>query len=124
MTVRFNILTKIDVYLPSAHFSRAYQTSVSAEPLLEPWDVEILMDTLRPFVTHSIWIGKANQLRQRTSWKLPADYPEIVRLLSWQTDARVLEIYEGLKGNSLVRWKDSYKKVVGIDQPEKPGLDI
>lgn len=101
-----------------------YQTSVSAEPLLEPWNVQTLVGSLRPFVTHSIWIGKANQLRQRTLWKLSSDHPEIDRLLSWQTDERVLEIYEMFKNDPLIKWKDSYKKVIGLDRPETPGLDI
>ena len=105
-------------------FEAGYQTSVSAEPLLEPWSVRTLVDRIRPFVSHSIWIGKANQLRQRTSWKLPADHPEIVRLLSWQTDEKVLEIYEMFKKDPLIRWKDSYKKVIGLDRPDTPGLDI
>ena len=105
-------------------FQAGYETSVSAEPLLEPWNVQTLVGSLRPFVTHSIWIGKANQLRQRTAWKLPGDHPEIVKLLSWQTDERVLEIYEMFKNDPLIRWKDSYKKVIGLDRPETPGLDI
>jgi len=101
-----------------------YGTSVSAEPLLEPWNVQTLVETLRPFVTHSIWIGKANQLRQRTAWKLPPDHPEIVKLLSWQTDDKVREVYSGLKHDPLVRWKDSYKKVLGTDRPKEAGLDV
>ena len=105
-------------------FETGYETSVSAEPLLEPWSVKTLVDRIRPFVSHSIWIGKANQLRQRTSWKLPADHPEIVRLLSWQTDEKVLEIYKIFKDDPLIRWKDSYKKVIGLDRPDTPGLDI
>ncbi len=105
-------------------FEAGYETSVSVEPLLEPWSVRTLIDRVRPFVTHSIWIGKANQLRQRTSWKLPSDHPEIVRLLSWQTDEKVLEIYKIFKDDPLIRWKDSYKKVIGLDRPDTPGLDI
>jgi len=105
-------------------FDAGYETSVSAEPLLEPWSVQTLVDSLRPFVTHSIWIGKANQLRQRTSWKLPSDHPEIVRLLSWQTDEKVWEIYKMFKNDPLIRWKDSYKKVIGLDRPDTAGLDI
>jgi len=101
-----------------------YETSVSAEPLLEPWNVRTLVETLRPFVTYSIWIGKANQLRQRTAWKLPPDHPEIVRLLLWQTDDKVREVYACLKHDPLVKWKDSYKEVLGTDRPQEAGLDV
>ncbi len=101
-----------------------YATSVSAEPLLEPWNVQTLVDSVQPFVTHSIWIGKANHLRRRTAWKLRPDDPEIVRLERWQTDEKLLKIYKLLKADPLIRWKDSYKKVVGLRRPQKPGLDV
>ena len=105
-------------------YKAGYQTSVSAEPLLEPWNTQVLVDRVRDYVTDSIWIGKANQLRQRTSWKLPGDHPEIVKLLAWQKKEKVLEIYEMFKNDPLIRWKDSYKKVIGLDRPDTPGLDI
>lgn len=105
-------------------YEAGYETSVSAEPLLEPWNVRAIVEAVRPFVNHSIWIGKANQLRQRTAWKLPPDHPEIIRLLAWQTDQKVREIYELLKGDPLIRWKDSYKKVIGIERPRESGMDV
>jgi DNA repair photolyase len=101
-----------------------YETSVSAEPLLEPWNARALVEAVRPFIIHSIWIGKANRLRRQTAWILPPDHPEIVRLLSWQTDEKVREVYEMLKHDSLIRWKDSYKSVIGIERPQEPGLDV
>ncbi|MBE3097824.1 MAG: hypothetical protein IMZ44_11955 [Planctomycetes bacterium] len=105
-------------------FEAGYRTSVSAEPLLEPWDVRALVKAVRPFLTHSIWIGKANQLRQRTGWILPPDHPEILRLLSWQTDEKVRRIYELFRNDPLVKWKDSYKKVIGIRRPGEAGLAV
>jgi len=105
-------------------FEAGYRTSVSAEPLLEPWDVRALVKAVCPFVTHSIWIGKANQLRQRTGWILPPNHPEILRLLSWQTDEKVRRIYELFRNDPLVKWKDSYKKVIGIQRPDEAGLDV
>ena len=83
-----------------------------------------LVDRVRGYVTDSIWIGKANQLRQRTAWKLPGDHPEILRLLSWQTKEKILEIYEMFRNDWLIKWKDSYKKVIGLDRPDEAGLDI
>ena len=41
-----------------------YQTSVSAEPLLDK-DVELLIKTLSPYVTDTIWIGKAEHFIKR-----------------------------------------------------------
>ena len=41
-----------------------------------------------------------------------------------QTDDKIKLIYGMFKDNPLIRWKDSIKKVVGIEAPEKPGMDI
>ena len=30
----------------------------------------------------------------------------------------------GLRDHSKIRWKESYKKVLGLDRPTEPGLDV
>ena len=107
-----------------AAYDLGFKTSVSAEPLLEPWRANVLVDSLRPFTTHSFWIGKLNDLRTRTKWLYPDGHPEIDRLEQWQTDEKVREVYEALKGTPLVRWKESYKEVLGLARPTTAGLDI
>ena len=101
-----------------------FETSVSAEPLLEPWRAKAIVDGLRPFITHSFWVGKLNELRARTKWLYPDGHTEIDRLEQWQTDEKVREVYETLKDDPLVRWKESYKKVIGLARPTTAGLDI
>ena len=101
-----------------------YETSVSAEPLLEPWRVQELVDDLRSHVTHSIWIGKLNHLHARTRWRYPNGHPVIDRLERWQSDEKLIEVYEAFNGDPLIRWKESYKKVVGLARPTVAGLDI
>ncbi len=97
-----------------------YATSVSCEPLLESGRVAELVDMVRPWVSQSIWIGKANHLRTRTAWKLPPDHPEIVRIEAGQTDERIREIYDLLKAEPLVRWKESFKKPLGLELALEP----
>ena len=101
-----------------------FETSASAEPLLEPWRAKEIVDSLRSFITHSVWIGKLNGLRTRTKWLYPDGHPEIDRLEKWQTDEKVREVYAALRGDPLVRWKESYKKVLGLARPTAVGLDI
>ncbi len=105
-------------------YELGFQTSVSAEPLLEPWRAKELVDGLRPYISHSLWIGKLNCLRTQTRWLYPDGHPEIDRLEEWQTDQKVREVYETLKDDPLVRFKDSYKKVLGLTRPTTAGLDI
>ena len=45
-------------------YNMGYQTSVSAEPLLDK-NVDLLIETLSPYITETIWIGKAESLTQR-----------------------------------------------------------
>lgn len=44
-------------------------------------------------------------------------------LVSWQQDSEVKKIYEALKDKPFMKWKESYKKVVGIDLADEAGLD-
>jgi len=50
--------------------------------------------------------------------------PEIDRFEQWQTDEEVFEVYEALKRDPLVRWKESYKMVLGLELSSTAGLDI
>lgn len=107
------------------HVHRAgFETSVSCEPLLQAEAIVELVDRIRPFVTHSIWIGKANQLQQRCAWRLPSDHPAIIQVLAGQTDEMVHCVYKSLKDDPLLRWKESYKKVLGLKLATRPGQDV
>jgi hypothetical protein len=63
-------------------------------------------------------------LYSRTKWLYPDGHPEIDRLEQWQTDEKVFEVYEALKHDPLVRWKESYKTVLGLELSSTAGLDI
>ena len=41
-----------------------------------------------------------------------------------QRDERIFTIYEAYKDNPKIKWKDSIKKIVGIEPPPRPGMDI
>jgi hypothetical protein len=45
-------------------------------------------------------------------------------LMATQTDDRIRELYAKLKDDPKIKWKESIKKVVGIDIPTESGLDI
>ena len=103
-------------------YEAGFETSVSAEPMLDSENVDQLVEDLAPYITHSLWIGKMNYMH---SIKIDGSeiVAEIERIKAGQTDEKITAIYNRLKGNPVVRWKDSIKKVVGIKQAEKPGLD-
>jgi DNA repair photolyase len=101
-----------------------FQTSVSCEPMLDSPNVEELFYTLKPYVTNSIWIGKLNKARKRILIETDEDERQVCRIEKGQTDERIREIYEALKDEPLVKWKESFKTVLGLSLAEKPGLDI
>ncbi len=107
--------------LVMAH-QRGFATSVSCEPLLEPERVVELFPWLEIHVSDTIWIGKLNQASARC---VPGtSEEEISRIEAGQTDERVREIYEELKDQPKVRWKESYKRVLGLEEATAAGLDV
>lgn len=105
-------------------------TSVSCEPLLDPPAARQLAAWVGPFCSGDIWIGMANKLRQRTDWLrdsrvitppglLDALDREIERLEAGQTPEKIREVYEALKGDPKIRWKDSY-----ADALRKQGIEV
>ena len=110
-------------------FSRGWETSVSAEPLLEAERVEELVELVAPFVSDTIWIGKANDVRRRSAWSFrgmpQGDYePELRHVEYGQTDEAVRRIYDQLRDHPLIRWKESYKRALGLPLADRPGMDI
>jgi len=103
-------------------WERGFQTSVSCEPLLESDKARELFDALAPYVTDTIWFGKMNGIECRV---VPGTDPrEIQRIREGQTDQRVRAVYAALKDEPKVRWKESYKQVLGLRLADEAGLDI
>jgi DNA repair photolyase len=111
--------------LTFAH-NAGFATSVSMEPLLEPERVEELVEAFTPVVSDAIWIGKMNKsmVRIPAEKKTDAVKKEIERIGAWQSDERVKTIYSHFKDHPLIKWKESYKEVVGIKLAEKAGEDV
>lgn len=102
-----------------------WKTSVSMEPLLDADNVRDLFFALEPWVTDSIWIGKMNRIALRVLDKSdPLVASHVARIQAGQTDERVKQIYEMLKNEPKVRWKEAYKSVLGLEMPKEAGLDI
>ncbi len=99
-----------------------FQTSVSIEPMLDSDNVVDLFHALEPYVTDTIWIGKLNKIRQRCI--AGTDRAEIERIEAGQTDERIRAIYWELNAQPKVRWKDSFKQVLGLDLAPAAGMDV
>lgn len=115
--------------LKHAH-RQGFETSVSMEPMLDTMEARIV-NTFRyvePFVTDAVWLGKMNRATERLKRNGFGNDTALMRaaeaLVSSQRDARILELYDRLKDEPKVKWKESIKAVVGLEIPTEAGLDI
>jgi DNA repair photolyase len=95
-------------------YGQGFSTSVSCEPMLDD-NIAAVVDAVSPFVTESIWIGKANRLKSQLSLNGYRDVETIRRaeeLLSWQSDDNILKLYYQFKNHPLIQWKDSIRTVL------------
>ena len=106
-----------------ASYDAGYQTSISIEPMLDskPDDVICAVD---PYVTETIWLGRANKLVQRMSangWKDAYSVNSARALDAMWNDEAVRALYSRLKHLQKIRFKDSIRKVVGIPFVQEAG---
>lgn len=107
-------------------YSAGYNTSVSCEPALDT-DTEQLIEMLLPYVTDAIWVGLPNRLKGILKLN-GADDPETLSraedLMKAQSREWVMQLYDKYRYNPKIKWKDSIKKIVGLDRTTLVGLDI
>lgn len=95
-------------------FRAGYQTSVSMEPFLgDLGDVIHTVNTVHPWVTETIWIGKMNKVGARVRQASPEIVAAVKRLRENQTDANINRLCWELATHSKIMWKDSIKDVIG-----------
>jgi DNA repair photolyase len=96
-------------------FENGFQTSVSAEPMIDAYNMTGLVAELLPYITETLWIGKMNYLgRVKVDSAKTADAVE--RVKASQSDDRILAIFNSLSGLGQIRWKDSIRRVVKRSQ--------
>ena len=95
-----------------------WQTSVSCEPLLEPWNARELVAAVAGYVVETIWIGKARELDHRTAWCRTRMGDALTKAIEnvewWQDRESVVGIAQRLRCRlpietwTKIRFKDSY----------------
>jgi len=93
-------------------FKEEYKTSVSIEPFLD-YDPVGLVELVAPFTTESIWIGRMNYISRRIHFKKDRSYYEEIRK-NYET-AHLWGIYDRLKEQPLIRFKDSIRIQLGLE---------
>lgn len=107
-------------------FDMGFQTSLSCEPMLDN-KIDKVIEDLSPYVTDAIWLGKMNFAirRLRTNGHLDAENQAVAeQLLEWQNDDAIKKLYKKYKDNPQIKWKESIKKVVGLEVSTIKGKDM
>jgi len=104
-------------------FKQGFRTSVSCEPMLDR-NIGKVITAVSRYVTDTIWLGKANMLIARLKINGVADVSRAKQLQEWQNDDAIKALYETYKNVSIIKWKESIKKVVGLEIPTVKGKDI
>ncbi len=87
-----------------------FKTSISIEPLLIEQPKEMIDALFMPWINGEIWIGTMNHYPLNTA------IPEEARQIKIQCRENMQRVYESLKDNPQIRWKDSVQRLLGIDQ--------
>lgn len=107
--------------LTIAH-EKGFMTSVSIEPMLDPANVEALIEDLRPHTTDSMWVGTMNMIRKRVKKESAQVEAEIVKIITGQTPERLRTIYMRYQDDPMIKWKGHVRKAlkeVGIKVPDQ-----
>lgn len=106
-------------------FLNGFNTSVSAEPMLDT-EPDLLIERVLGLVTDTLWLGRANSLAARLS--LNGAPPEVLeagrKLMADQSDDWCRDLYERWRHHPKIRFKDSIKRVVGLESPKRAGMDM
>jgi len=105
-------------------YEKGFETSVSIEPMLDSSEVPQMVRVMDRWVTDAIWIGKMNRLRSRVRIETPVEESAVELIERAQTHENIHALYERLHEHPKVKWKESIKKVVGLELSSEAGLDM
>jgi DNA repair photolyase len=106
-------------------YEDGYATSVSMEPMLTEHP-EVVIKAVRPYVTDCVWLGLLNGVETFVTLnKCPPDVAAAARQVRqhWSPD-RVRQLYATWHADPMVKWKESIKKIVGVELATECGLDV
>jgi hypothetical protein len=105
-------------------FDAGFETSVSAEPMFDSQNIDLLVSDLMPYITDSFWIGEMNHISRFSKYADTRIQKELKRIQAGQTPSALWDIYNRYKDNPMIKWKNGIKKIVGLPMATMPGLDI
>lgn len=107
-------------------FDMGFNTSISCEPMLDG-NIDELVTKVSSYVTDSIWLGKMNYPETRIAINGANDSVTLAamkQLISMHSDDWIRSLYSRHKDNPQIKWKESIKKIIGLEISKEKGLDV
>lgn len=96
-------------------YDNNFETSVSMEPILHGVKHAIeTFNAVEPFVTEKIWIGAMNALDTRVDMTNPNFAKAVTELKKLQSKKELVRLYNELKDQPKVLWKESIRDAAGL----------
>ena len=105
-------------------FDAGFQTSVSAEPMIDAQNIDLLVSELIPYITDSFWIGEMNHIGRFSKYAGTRIQKELNRIRAGQTPRAIQKIYARYEDNPMIKWKNGIKKILGLPMATVAGLDV
>lgn len=92
-------------------YTGGFRTSVSMEPVLTKYPDEVI-NAIQSMVTETIWIGCMNHMSKKDFTCDTIDWYERIQEINSYNNMK--RIYEQLKDNPKIRWKDSVRDLLEL----------
>lgn len=107
-------------------YNNGFKTSISIEPRLDD-NTDAVIKAVYPFVTDAIWLGSANKMKFRLKMNGCADEvhlkaAEVLEALNGEE--KVNDLYSKWGSDRKIKWKESLKKILGLEISKEKGADI
>lgn len=94
-----------------------FKTSVSIEPVLDFENLELLVDKVRAYTSHSIWIGSLNpSLRRIKALSSQVVVDSLNQICKKQTPQNFKDIYQKFSKDSLIHYIGKVRKIIGLSE--------
>ncbi len=107
-------------------YRNGFQTSLSCEPMLDDRVDAVIKDAYE-YVTDAIWLGSGNQMVSRLEWNGYSDNLHMKKLKEHaeiNAECKIKKLYAKWGTDPKIKWKETLKKILGLEISKEKGTDI
>jgi DNA repair photolyase len=97
-------------------YENGFKTSISSEPILDYPNIKRLVDTLGPYVNHSIWFGIMNPKLYFLKNNLGKEFNDALEnIYKDQTVEKLTALYNMYKADPTIRFTAAFRKKINLN---------